>query len=125
MKKILSNTKRYKRGIALELTIFVMLLVFLLSTLLVSVNFSNKTTSQKINNNVVEKLQLDQIGESYISVVSNNQNLDAWQLSITNYKVSLATNSQLTLVDNNNNVKLSIKLVNYLSGYKVAEWKYS
>ena len=117
MKKFIKKLLLNKKGMAIELAILVMLIVVGLSALLVSVSILNKNTSSNLMLNVKERLQLDQIGQSYISA----QDRLGWSPSDSDYTVSEISQEKLVLVDSQGNVKLSIKIQNN----KITEWKYS
>ncbi len=121
IKKIISN----KRGIAIELAIFVMLVVVSLSALLVSVSLLSKNTTNTFSQNLSARLCLDQIGQSYVSAVKDGEDLEEWSQGISGYTVQVSS-TELTLVDSQGKVKLSVKLENTNpNGYRITEWKYS
>lgn len=115
---------RQKKGLAIELAVYVMMVVVGLSMLLVSISILNKSSLDGLSNKVNERLCLDQIGESFVTAVKESQDLDLWKDSVTDYTATVS-GTELILVDSLDNVKLSIKLENNGSGYKITEWKYS
>ena len=119
-----NKLKNLKKGIAIELAIYVMVIVVGLSSLLVSVTIFNKNSSVDMKNTVSERLLLDQIGESFVVAVKEEKNLDEWKQNVDGYTADIS-GTQLVLKDSLGIVKLSIKLENYLNGYKITEWKYS
>ena len=115
IKKLLSK----KEGLALELALLLLLVVVSLSILLVSVGILGKNTTDSLAQSVYERLSLDQIGQSYISAVKNNANLEEWEESIESYDAD-ATSTGLVLVDSQGKEKLSITI----QDNKIIEWKY-
>ncbi|MBE7081883.1 MAG: hypothetical protein E7372_04925 [Clostridiales bacterium] len=120
-----NKLKNLKKGIAIELAIYVMVIVVGLSSLLVSVTIFNKNSSVDMKNTVSERLLLDQIGQSYVVAVKEEKNLDEWKQNVDGYTADIISETQMVLKDSLGIVRLSVKLENYLGGYKIAEWKYS
>ncbi len=119
-----NKIKNLKKGIAIELAIYVMVIVVGLSALLVSVTIINKNNSVDMAKSVNERVCLDQIGESFVLAVKEEKNLDEWKQNVGGYTADI-NGTQLVLKDSSGIVKLSVKLENYLNGYKITEWKYS
>ena len=120
-----NRLKNLKKGIAIELAIYVMVIVVGLSSLLVSVTIFNKNNSVDMKKTVSERILLDQIGESFVVAVKEEKNLDEWKQNVDGYSADIISGTQMVLKDSLGIVKLSIKLENYLGGYKITEWKYS
>ena len=120
IKKIIAN----KRGIAIELALLVMIIVVSLTALVVSISVFNRNTTDKLSQDIKDRTQLDQIGQSYVLAVKQSADLEVWKQNIQGYTAQVS-NLQLALVDSQGNVKLSVKLENYQNGYKITEWKYS
>ena len=128
MKRKIINLLRNKRGMAIELAIFVMLVVVSLSALLVTVSVLNRTATESLATKIDQRIYLDQIGESFVVAVKTNQNLDSWADGITDYSAtteSLGDATTLSLTDSLGNVKLSVILESCPNGYKITQWKYS
>ncbi len=119
-----NKIKNLKKAIAIELAVYVMVIVVGLSALLVSVNIFNKTASTGMLTSVNQRLCVDQIGESFVIAVKEGKNLEEWKQNVSGYSADIS-GTQMVLKDSLGNVKLSVKLENYLNGYKIIEWKYS
>ena len=119
-----NKLKNLKKGIAIELALYIMVIVVGLSSLLVSVTIFNKKASVNMTKSVNERVCLDQIGESFVLAVKEAKNLDEWKQEVDGYTADIS-GIQLVLKDSLGIVKLSIKLEHYLNGYKITEWKYS
>ena len=126
IKKRSNKTNRLKKGIAIELALLLMVVIFALCTLLVSIALISRDNVDKQFSSLEQKLVLDQVGLSFANAGSNEDfSLDS----------SLATTySATTSVDNNGVRKLVIKLqtttktvftVKLDSSNKIIEWKYN
>ncbi len=125
MKKLIKKLLSNKKGMAIELAMLVMLIVVGLSALLVSVSILNKKASNDLSLEIKERLVLDQIGQSFVVAVKD-KTLSEWEMVIPDgYSANVSNETELSLVDSQGNVKLSIKLQAYSDGYKITEWKYS
>ena len=120
-----NKLKNLKKGIAIEFAIYVMVIVIGLSSLLVSVTIFNKKASVDMTKTVSERLLLDQIGQSFVVAVKEAENLDEWKQNVDGYNADIISETQMVLKDSLGIVRLSVKLENYLGGYKITEWKYS
>lgn len=95
MMKTLKKILRSQRGVAIEMALFLMLIVFLFSTLITVFCLSAHTSTLRQNERFTEDARIDQIGESFVNQVETSQN---GNISITDpyYKAEVTQNGDNT-----------------------------
>lgn len=100
MMKTLRKILRSQRGVAIEMALFLMLIVFLFSTLITVFCLSAHTSTLRQNERFAEDASINQIGENFVNQVETSQN---GNISITDpyYEAEVTQNG-------NNNYTLKI-----------------
>ena len=140
------NDKR--RGIAVEMAIITLMLMFALSTILVTVSMINNKSKNSSSEKLTDRLNIDSIGESFVNAIANGYDDDAladWAAQYQSEYTAIASNidgtatlelffreiSEETDVGGNPIVTESLVLKVTLiqnadkSAYTVSEWAYN
>jgi len=70
------NAKR--RGIAIEMAVVTLLLMFALSTILVTVSLINNGNRKSATADLTDRIFIDSVGESFVDAVLSGEELHAW-----------------------------------------------
>lgn len=133
MIKFLKTKKINRRGVALEMVILVILVTFILTTLLVSTSMFSTVYTRKSLSDLSNKMQLDQLGNEFLSTVGSEQDFnDLQQKYIGEFDLQLQKNQELNLWTfnaknlNDNSVELEIVLSVDTSNqsYTILKWNY-
>lgn len=99
MMKTLKKILRSQRGAAIEMALFLMLIVFLFSTLITIFCLSAHTSTLRQNERFAEDARLDLIGEQFVKQVqSTTDNAISFTISDPDYKTEVTSgNNTYTL----------------------------
>ncbi len=100
--KTLRKILRSQRGVAIEMALFLMLIVFLFSTLITVFCLSAHTSTLRQNERFAEDASIDQIGEKFVKQVQSSGNADSFNASDSGYKAEVTQNG-----DNNYTLKIT------------------
>jgi hypothetical protein len=126
MFKYLKTKNSRRRGIALEMAIFVLLLCFGLSILIMTTTMVQKSNYNRIISEQTEKLELERIGAEFCTAVRKD-NIDyfEWKVSEeTNYKpvCSVFENMQQLIIQGEN-FKIIVEVTKVEDDYKITRWE--
>ena len=133
MLKFLKTKKINRRGVALEMVILVILVTFILTTLLVSTSMFSTVYTRKSLSDLSNKVQLDQLGNEFLSTVGSEQDFnDLQQKYVGEFDLQLQKDQELNLWTfnaknlNDNSVELEIVLSVDTSNqsYTILKWNY-
>ena len=127
--KIFSNL-RLKKGIAIEMAIFTMVLIVALSIILVTTATISHSTSNRALDKLNNRIELDGLGNSFVSACVSEQDLAEWKSNLASpfdtYDVTTektSTLASLFVKDLDGKDILCIKLE--LTSCKILQWTYS
>ena len=127
-KHTVCKNKRLKKGVAIELALLLMVVVFGLCALLVSLTVISNDNSKKQTLSLEQKLLIDQVGTEFSRAVRSGNNFELGQeLSETYFATTFVQDGLHQLVlklnDDEQTVVLTVKL--NATDFKVIEWKYN
>lgn len=120
-----------KRGMAMEMAIFVLVVFLALSMLIVTFIAISTNHKNKELKAVTRAVEVNSIGESYLSSISQGEAFVDWQSGLEDGYTATETawvagekeGLEMLLLDGNGKQALYIKLVETDTGYTVLEWK--
>ena len=134
MKNIeLKNTEkrtRTRKGVAIELALTFLVLVFVLSTLLVGLAVIESKRIDIKSQELTKKAEIDCVGESFCCAVSENS-VSSWCVDKTRYKSNVSQNGNvytLTLFyaeDNETVLTVSLEKNTADNTCKITRWDYN
>lgn len=97
MMKTLKKILRSQRGAAIEMALFLMLIVFLFSTLITIFCLSAHTSTLRQNERFAEDARIDQIGEKFVKQVQSDNNVaTSFNTSDPDYKTEVTSGDDNT-----------------------------
>jgi hypothetical protein len=78
---MLNKFKNRKKGVAIEISIIALVVVFAISTLLVSISIMANAIGKNALSDQKEKTQLAQVAKIAISYINNNATLDGYEIT--------------------------------------------
>ena len=78
---MLNKFKNRKKGVAIEISIIALVVVFAISTLLVSISIMANAIGKNALSDQQEKTQLAQVAKIAISYINNNATLDGYEIT--------------------------------------------
>lgn len=131
MFRYLKNNKSRKRGIAIELAIFTIMLCFGLSIIILTTSMIQKNNHNKIYAEYTEKLELERIGAEFCSAVKNdNLMYFKWKIEEeTSYKYEIVdTTLTLSRVLEDESLEkvfiVELTSVNDGANYEITKWEF-
>lgn len=92
--KTARNARRHDRGVAIEMALSMMVMVFAMCTLLLTFALSSRSENKRLNNAFAQSAELDQIGEDFLyNVRQNDFSADNYKITTNTYTAS-ATNPE-------------------------------
>lgn len=79
------------RGVAIEMALSMLVLVFALCTLLVTFTLSSRSESKQLGKALEQKATLDQVGEDFLNYAKQNESVDNFTSSRLDYKTKIET----------------------------------
>lgn len=140
MFEYLKNKNSRRRGLAIELAIFVIVLCSALSIITVSISMIHKNNLNSIVQNTSQKLELNRIGAEFCSAVKKDElAFFSWKLSVeTEYLNSDKYSCEIKQIENLKSLEISAKnndeyvtilyveLTALENGtYKISDWRYN
>ena len=121
MMRDIKRLLRSKKGAAIEMAIFLMLIVFLFSTLITVFCLSAHTTYKRQQDRMTEAAQIDSFGEAFVK--SNDKESYTTGNAAYTAKVSDGGNT-LTITDTDSEVRLIVTVETTSEGtVKVKSWQ--
>ncbi len=112
-----------KKGIAIETAVFMMIVIFALCTLIVTITLYSRQHSIKANNDFINRVNLDQVGESFIAALRKNNNADSFVIDEKVYSIISDGNERiLTVYDDNGKVVLNVVAEPDGGNYTIKRW---
>jgi len=126
MKKLTKNTKK---GIAIELATFLILIMVTMSTLIVSVSILGVKRKEDSLTLTAERFDLQEIGDEFLYFLSSGNNFEDFSTDWDSYTAfTNRVDEEITLMvkDSSQKTKLLVKLKfdQQTNHYTVIEWKY-
>lgn len=129
MKRLLKSNK--KRGVVIESALFILLVVVMMGTLLLSVSTITSKNQNSRYTSLTEKIVIDKVAEDYLSNYINNT-LSTWESQNQNYLADTELKGNNTLNLNLYEAKghekgkllLSAEVVINSNQYVVIKWEY-
>lgn len=125
MKQLHTPSNR-RRGMAIELAITVLMIVFALGTVLVTTALMQNNNRNQLRNTAEQSFALDRLGEQFCIAVKNGEDLTAWAQSVEEFTATVqqdAENTQLLLQQDENTV-LRVVLQSENGQHTVTAWEY-
>lgn len=130
--KYLKNVNSRRRGIAIELAIFTLMLCFGLSIIILTTSMIQKNNYNRVYSEYTEKLELERIGAEFCSAIKNND-LAYFEFKFEeevsyNYEISDESNiTTLTITDVETSEEVFIvelTKVNDGANYEITRWEF-
>ena len=125
--KYLQTKDSRRRGIALEMAIFVLLLCFGLSILILTTSMIQKNNYNRIVSEQTEKLELERIGAEFCkAVVSDNISYFEWKTETeTDYEPICSIRENVyQLMIQGENIQIIIEVtLDTENNYKITKWE--
>ncbi|MBO4861134.1 MAG: hypothetical protein J5530_06280 [Clostridia bacterium] len=110
-----------KKGIAIETAVFMMIIIFALCTLIVTITLYSRQHSIKANNDFINRVNLDKVGEKFIAALRNND-ADSFAFDGKYSIISDGNERILTVYDDNGKVVLNVVAEPDGGNYIIKRW---
>ncbi|GEM_PF-5582505 len=116
-----------KKGIAIETAVFMMIVIFALCTLIVTITLYSRQHSIKANNDFINRVNLDKVGEKFIAALNaalkENNDADSFDFDGKVYSIISDGNERiLTVYDDNGKVVLNVVAEPDGGNYTIKRW---
>lgn len=121
------NPRRHDRGVAIEMALSMMVMVFAMCTLLLTFALSSRSENKRLNAAFEQSAELDRIGEDFLyQVRQTGFNADGYSPDSTTYAAEVKQeNNAYTLTvtrTGGTNPVLTVKVEKQGNTWKVTEW---
>lgn len=92
--KTARNARRRDRGVAIEMALSMMVMVFAMCTLLLTFALSSRSENKRLNNAFAQSAELDQIGEDFLyKVRQTGFNADGYAITSETYAATVTASA--------------------------------
>ena len=124
------QSKKLKRGIAIETALVMVFVLVALSIILTTVSaFATNAKNNRLKK-LTERVAVDSIGEDFLEALVDGEDISLFTTNVENYLATVEESSlldktfySLTLEDNGK-VALFVKVEKVNTNYKIVEWKH-
>lgn len=127
------NARRHDRGVAIEMALSMMVMVFAMCTLLLTFALSSRSENKRLNNAFEQSAELDRIGEDFLyNVQKNDISAGVFETASDTYAATVTAsatdgneseiNAYTLTVTRKDSAVLTVKVEKQGDTWKVTEW---